>query len=305
MSGKEYLSFDVGLYQNGIGGLRSDLAALTLEHQIAPEEERIVPYKLIFDRQGEPVGFKPRWTTEKDFEENKGMYSMRDLALEGKKYMLWISPASEKWNLPESRMVIGIVNLVGTEGVEIDCRALSITEGLDYCLNIAGSLGLDVDNESELRSRAISFEVENDDWINTLRKIINKDKIWTKIESGEDVELKKKREAMMDDVIDRFGEEVRVAKTSVEQILVGARIEQMVMGLGISLSTRGDCGVLNSTLMMRLPFGVSGSFDYVFTKSVEAYFDCPKCKGKIPSGKGIETCPHCGAKKKDYKSNCD
>lgn len=32
------------------------------------------------------------------------------------------------------------------------------------------------------------------------------------------------------------------------------------------------------------------------------HFDCPRCKGKIELGKGVTTCPHCGAKKEDYKT---
>lgn len=32
------------------------------------------------------------------------------------------------------------------------------------------------------------------------------------------------------------------------------------------------------------------------------YFNCPRCKGKIESGKGIVVCPHCGAKKEEYKA---
>lgn len=34
-------------------------------------------------------------------------------------------------------------------------------------------------------------------------------------------------------------------------------------------------------------------------------FNCPKCKGEIDSGKGIETCPHCGLTKQEAGSTCD
>lgn len=34
-------------------------------------------------------------------------------------------------------------------------------------------------------------------------------------------------------------------------------------------------------------------------------FSCPKCRGEIPSGVGATVCPHCGAKKEDFASNCD
>lgn len=37
----------------------------------------------------------------------------------------------------------------------------------------------------------------------------------------------------------------------------------------------------------------------------EKSFPCPKCEMPIPSGFGIETCPHCGAQKKDSGQNCD
>jgi len=42
----------------------------------------------------------------------------------------------------------------------------------------------------------------------------------------------------------------------------------------------------------------------LFTKNSQdfkdAFFECPKCHRPIPSGQGITTCPHCGAKKEDY-----
>ncbi len=53
---------------------------------------------------------------------------------------------------------------------------------------------------------------------------------------------------------------------------------------------------------------VQSAFNLMFGNSLnlsEAYFDCPKCHGAIPSGRGITTCPHCGARKEDYNSNCD
>lgn len=40
-------------------------------------------------------------------------------------------------------------------------------------------------------------------------------------------------------------------------------------------------------------------------ESTSDYFECPKCKGKIESGKGITKCPHCGITKEEAGSNCD
>jgi hypothetical protein len=50
------------------------------------------------------------------------------------------------------------------------------------------------------------------------------------------------------------------------------------------------------------------AFNTMFEDSLgilESSFDCPKCHRSIPSGQGITTCPHCGAKKEDYQSGCD
>ena len=37
----------------------------------------------------------------------------------------------------------------------------------------------------------------------------------------------------------------------------------------------------------------------------ESFFECPRCHGPIPSGRGLTTCPHCGARKGDFNSGCD
>lgn len=37
----------------------------------------------------------------------------------------------------------------------------------------------------------------------------------------------------------------------------------------------------------------------------QEFFECPKCKGKIPSGRGITKCPHCGVTKEEVGSRCD
>jgi len=53
--------------------------------------------------------------------------------------------------------------------------------------------------------------------------------------------------------------------------------------------------------------GKVSAFNRVFADSLnlsEGYFDCPRCNGSIPSGRGITTCPHCGARKEDYPEGC-
>ena len=43
------------------------------------------------------------------------------------------------------------------------------------------------------------------------------------------------------------------------------------------------------------------AFNLMYTDSL-SFFDCPRCDRPIPYGRGITTCPHCGARKEDYKS---
>lgn len=50
----------------------------------------------------------------------------------------------------------------------------------------------------------------------------------------------------------------------------------------------------------QINYSSSTSEDYLILK--EEYFRCPKCQGKIESGKGITVCPHCGARKGDVIS---
>jgi hypothetical protein len=52
----------------------------------------------------------------------------------------------------------------------------------------------------------------------------------------------------------------------------------------------------------------SSAFNLMYADSLnltDGYFDCPRCSGPIPSGRGITSCPHCGARKEDYSEGCE
>jgi len=54
--------------------------------------------------------------------------------------------------------------------------------------------------------------------------------------------------------------------------------------------------------------GRTSAFNLMYRDSLnlsEGYFDCPRCSGPIPSGRGITTCPHCGARKEEYSEGCE
>lgn len=54
------------------------------------------------------------------------------------------------------------------------------------------------------------------------------------------------------------------------------------------------------------PPTMHSAFEQMFGNSfnIREHFDCPRCHRQIPSGRGITTCPHCGARKEDYH-RCD
>lgn len=85
--------------------------------------------------------------------------------------------------------------------------------------------------------------------------------------------------------------------------------------LGLALLQGQDQGVLDLAYWVSLPAPIlRGSCGFSGVESVfggglrylgvENTFPCPRCHRGIPSGRGFTTCPHCGARKEDYKK-CD
>lgn len=71
-------------------------------------------------------------------------------------------------------------------------------------------------------------------------------------------------------------------------------------------SGRVDMSIMMGNFSSSCPvvFGRPTAFSLFYNFSEKEYFECPRCNGKIPSGKGYTVCPHCGARKEDYGS-CD
>ncbi len=67
----------------------------------------------------------------------------------------------------------------------------------------------------------------------------------------------------------------------------------------IKMAANFDMGVLGSgPLSCPVIFRPLGGIETYFS------FPCPKCQMQIPSGRGINVCPFCGARKEDFKK-CD
>ncbi|MBU4210875.1 hypothetical protein KKC08_02955 [Patescibacteria group bacterium] len=311
--------FDIGAYVDGGGGvdrrrMGEDLTALMAENRAGVGlEERITPFEIRFGKDGMP-NFELRWKTKADFAENEALSGMRDLAKEGWKHMLWISPPSGEIGYKESRFVVAVVRSVGEE-VVLECRGICGEQSTDECVKIARNLGLEVSRAEELRNRPIPFVVGKGNWVDVLGRVIDMPEVWRTVKERGDVRDQASKRGLAEMVVGRMEARLAGMRTDdcYERLKVGAEMERMLQQLGgVRLQSRGSCGMSNTEALSRLSSG--GSFDMVFaiglgggefSRSVDRTFDCPKCGGAIASGRGITVCPHCGTRKEDCGSVCD
>jgi hypothetical protein len=281
--------FDTRAYQySSEDSLRQDLAAMTIENGDAPLEQRITPYELSFNPKGEPP-FRLRWETETDKLENQALYAIRDLVKEGYTKTIWISPPSKEVGYIESRIVLSILKEKKNDGsLLFECRGLCFEFGTKKCLEIAKEFtGYDFLNGEVLRGNPIVFELENGDnsWIDTLERKIIAPKVWETIRRGEDWINKRKKELVVDEVINVFGQRFKEEMSYRESLILGSEIEYFLAARGSNLQPVGSCGVSNTEAL-------KGSFDVVFDSSIssgtkpEGYnYYCPVChcwcKGEV------------------------
>jgi hypothetical protein len=283
------LYFDTRAYKSSNeDSLRQDLAALTIENGDAPLEQRITPYELSFDAKGEPT-FKLRWETKTDKLENQALYAIRDLVKEGYTKTIWISPPSEEVGYTESRMVVSVLKEKKNDGsLLFECRGLCFKFGTEKCLEIAKDFtGFDFLNGEVLRGNPIVFELEDgdDSWVDTLERKIIDSKVWETIRKGEDWIYKRKKEFVVDEVINVFGQRFKEEMSYRESLILGSEIEYFLAARGSNMQQVGSCGVSNTEAL-------KGVFDVVFDSSLspgvkpEGYnYFCPVChcwcKGEI------------------------
>lgn len=86
------------------------------------------------------------------------------------------------------------------------------------------------------------------------------------------------------------------AKQTVRQVAGGCGIQS-----GFSTSSLISVGLLSPYSVAEFGLG-SGSCENCGAS--EGHFHCPGCGGKITSGMGITTCPHCGLTKEEAGSKC-
>jgi hypothetical protein len=261
---KENVYFNVGAYkETDRENFRSDLVALTLENAKAPLEERITPYEMKFDKDGNP-NFRLRWETEIDRKENEALFKIRDLMLKGSSYALWISPANGEENYRECRFVAVINKGVKDGELLTECRAFCGNFDGNGCLEISKKLGKDIDEVEDLRSSPIEFEVKDGkNWIDVLEEIIEMPKVWETIRKGEDIINKNKKEKVVEEVMKEFMPRIKGGMNHKEELKLGSQIEYALMRRGVELQSVGSCGMSNTEALK-----LEGSFNVLFQSSL-------------------------------------
>lgn len=282
---KEYLITDV----NRQGSL--EVALVYRENGKGKKEhQRISPYPLIFDDRGEP-NFEYGKDTELKRAEAAGMRSMRELANEGKKFVVWVSPPGGPENYPEGRLVVGWVKEV-REWTRIECRGIPILETGEKLKEMVdalierGAVSMDEIREVEdLRQEAVGIDGKN--WMEFLdlcEEVFGNKKVWEAIRNGDDVVETEITERVVVEVM----QELKVRGLGNNPYM----LEQMMAMRGYGLMA-GNHGGVNT------PSPLGGAFNVLFSAVTSESLDprlqycevhqvyfmkkkgvCPRCKGE-------------------------
>lgn len=282
-------------------GKPGELGRTFLENRVGPIEERVVPYDLVFDREGNPVGFKVGRDTEIKRLEDDGMRTMYKLAKMGYSHVFWLSPPGGPVNYPEGRLVVGIVKKVGEETI-LECRGIPIIESCQtmwekacQLINMGGvvlSGGLKA--VEDLREQAIGINLIDELPWDFCEEVFGMGEVWETIRGEED--LKRTREVVgvvgqvLNQIERRFG-----VVTQYNSIQAGIAFEQMmaVSGWSIRGGNHGSTNIGLSTV---------SSFNTLFSKSAGTIKPvetsgkrvCPYCGQVLENGATV--CKKCGAK---------
>jgi hypothetical protein len=244
--------------------------------------------------------------TEIDLLEKRALEKLENWAAQNEEGLaIWISPPCPGQN--ESRFIVYELKKIGGEKI-VDLHAICGYQDAQGCLEIAEQVltfsGADVANPTSpdlLRETPIPFSSPPySSWEKFLEEVIGPPEVWEKIRKKEHIKEKKQILRRVDPIVDKAFPKVKSASSRYEYVVIGAQMERQAQRLGYEILDVGPCGISN-TLFLTLLRGVSPFT--VFHSSIstlEASFDCPRCHRPIPSGQGITTCPHCGAKKEDY-----
>lgn len=159
------------------------------ENRVGEWWERVVKYKLVFDMAGRPQFEVGRGTPLLDAE-YEGMMAMRDLAMLGQKWVIWISPPGGMSKYKESRVVVAkVVDING--GVVMDCLGIcgnhSQKEGLgmaEKLLNGGGVINGEVGKFDDLRSMPIGLGMGDEEALKLIQEVVVIEGVWQALADG-------------------------------------------------------------------------------------------------------------------------
>ncbi len=295
-----------------------DFAAASIEQRKANFEERIYIYTYVLGEDGrlyeEDTSEKstPRWTTESDYLENHAFLIMEHWARErSSENLAWFSPPDNNHGYTEARLVVSEIKKEKEE-ILIVCRAFCLPYSEDECVSLAKEIAktsnkniAHIDSGNTLRAFPIFFNPpKNLVWYEYLEEQIKEPDIWKKVKGGDDYKSKDKALKLSEPVVEKYFDLIIAARNAYEYVLAGALMEREMAMSGVIFQAKGGCGISNQEALRNFKKN-PGIFDTIFTNAAvskhESSFNCPKCHKAISSGLRITVCPHCGAKKEDYK----
>lgn len=198
---------------------------------------------------------------------------------------IWISPLLENV-YPSSKIIFSSIDYENGEKILFNC-SLVIDVNKEECLDLANlisiSEGIKFESVDEIRRNPIFMDTKMAaSWMESLIKLTHQ----LEREENEQLQLKYKQVQSM-----ILNMPMNLNRYQQAEYLVQQGLQNGILG-----KAKTSCsGTIKEDSMTATETFSENSIDLN-----ESFFECPKCHRPIPSGKGITTCPHCGAKKEDY-----
>lgn len=279
----------------------TEVTRIILENRKGTEEERISPYQLCFDKDGNPK-FRYENKSVLGKAEYEGMMNIRELALNGNKYMVWFSLPRGRSRYTEGRIVVGCVEKTDGE-VIINCRGIPILENAERMKQLAakfmkmGAVQIGECHEAEdLREQPVGINCNNDrEFWDQCEEVFGLDEVWNAIRFGKDIKVKDTIESWVGDIWDELQEKRKNGEiiTRADSIKWGKWVEDNIRARGIVM-VGGNHGAMNGEIGMTAFSGIfMGSEMGLQLENKNGKWVCP-CGQEISEGTTV--CPKCGLK---------
>lgn len=274
--------------------IEEELASLGMETNGIPD-----PY-FFYGNKGKLISPLTNRPIEESIEKDSPLGKLEDIAFKkiqkwfsenNSGICLWISPPSEEGKYPSLKIIIGEILAKGEQKILFN-RSIKLDNITDKaeCVKLAKEISGEASDSPEgLRQNPLFLNKNRlENFLTILGKISQQAKY---IENGSDIRIKNNMLVEAGE----FLESVQYFQTKDAEFNY-VYINQELQQRGILGKFQGSCGGSST---------IDSAFNIFSQNSLnltESYFECPKCHHSIPAGRGITTCPHCGAKKEDYTS---